>query len=229
MRTDCDPLRLHPEVAFRFIGPGQVIPPTDLIILPGSKAVRADLAWLRDNGWEHAIQRHLRYGGKVIGICGGLQMLGSALHDQLGLEGSPGSTRGLGLIDLETTLATEKQLRNVSGTLALPGGAKIRGYEIHMGVSRGPALARPSTHLDGRADGVLSDDDRILASYVHGLFDLPDALAALLAWASPAGDAPLAAFDLAARRDSDIDRLADVLEQHLNWKLLAEWLPVMRD
>jgi adenosylcobyric acid synthase len=226
--TDCDPLRLHPEVAFRFIGPGQVIPPADLIILPGSKSVRADLAWLRENGWEHAIQRHLRYGGKVIGICGGLQMLGGALHDPLGLEGSPGRTDGLSFLDLETTLAAEKQLKNVSGTLALPGGAKIRGYEIHMGVSRGPALVRPSTHLDGRADGALSDDDRILASYVHGLFDTPAALAALLAWASPASAVPLAAFDLAARRDADIDRLADALEQHLDWNRLAEWLPGSR-
>ncbi len=92
--TDCDPLRLHPELAFRYVGPGEAIPPADLIVLPGSKAVRADLEWLRAQGWEAAIARHLRYGGKLIGLCGGLQMLGRALHDPLGLEGAPGSAPG---------------------------------------------------------------------------------------------------------------------------------------
>ncbi len=118
-RTDFDALCLHPQVELDFIGPGRDLPPADLIILPGSKSVRADLAWLRQQGWEAAIRRHLRYGGKVIGICGGYQMLGNQIHDPLGLEGAPGSSPGLGLLDLETTLAPEKQLRNVRGHLAL--------------------------------------------------------------------------------------------------------------
>ncbi len=223
--TDCDPLRLHPELAFRFVGPGQTIPPADLIVLPGSKAVRSDLAWLRDHGWEPAIQRHLRYGGKLIGICGGLQMLGRALHDPLGLEGAPGSGSGLDLLDFETTLGPEKQLKNVAGTLALEGGAELRGYEIHMGVSHGPALDRPAVHLGGRTDGAISADDRILATYVHGLFDEPAALSALLAWASPAAAASFGHLDLAQRREADIDRLADTLERHLDWRRLAAWLP----
>ena len=223
--TDFDPLRLHPELAFAFIGPGAAIPPADLIVLPGSKAVQADLAWLRSQGWEAAIQRHLRYGGKLIGICGGLQMLGRTLHDPLGLEGAPGSVAGLGLLDLETTLEDSKQLKNVVGTLALPGAAPIKGYEIHMGVSRGPALSRPSARLSDNADGALSQDGQILASYVHGLFDTPAALAALLAWASPAAAAPFAALDVAARREAALDRLADALEQHLDWRLLANFLP----
>ena len=232
--TDCDPLRLHPELAFRFVGPGQAIPPADLIVLPGSKAVQADLAWLRANGWEQAIKSHLRYGGKLLGICGGLQMLGRALHDPLGLEGLPGSGAGLDLLDLETTLGPEKQLENVAGTLALAGGAAFKGYEIHMGISHGPALARPAVRIDGpagRSDGALSDDGQILASYVHGLFDAPGALSALLAWASmntAAGAASFGHFDLAARREADIDRLADMLEEHLDWRRLAEWLPVMQ-
>ena len=223
--TDCDPLRLHPELAFRFVGPGQAIPPADLIVLPGSKAVRSDLAWLRDHGWEPAIQRHLRYGGKLIGICGGLQMLGRALHDPLGLEGASGSGSGLDLLDFETTLGPEKQLKNVAGTLALEGGAELRGYEIHMGVSHGPALDRPAVHLGGRTDGAISADDRILATYVHGLFDEPAALSALLAWASPAAAASFGHLDLAQRREADIDRLADTLERHLDWRRLAAWLP----
>ncbi len=228
--TDCDPLRLHPELAFRFVGPGQTIPPADLIVLPGSKAVQMDLAWLRANGWEQAIQSHLRYGGKLIGICGGLQMLGRALHDPLGLEGAPGSVAGLGLLDLETTLEPEKQLHNLTGTLALAGAARLEGYEIHMGLSHGPALARPAAYFDGsggRTDGAVSEDGRILATYLHGLFDTPAALAALLAWASPAGAASFGHFDLAARREAEIDRLADTLEQHLDWQRLAEWLPAL--
>ena len=223
--TDCDPLRLHPELAFRFVGPGQAIPPADLIVLPGSKAVRSDLAWLRDHGWEPAIQRHLRYGGKLIGICGGLQMLGRALHDPLGLEGAPGSGSGLDLLDFETTLGPEKQLKNVAGTLALEGRAELRGYEIHMGMSHGPALDRPAVHLDDRTDGAISADGRILATYVHGLFDEPAALSALLAWASPAAAASFGHLDLAQRREADIDRLADTLERHLDWRRLAAWLP----
>ncbi len=222
--TDCDPLRLHPQVAFRFVGPGEAIPPADLIVLPGSKAVQADLAWLRAQGWEQAIWRHLRYGGKLIGICGGLQMLGRHLHDPLGLEGASASAAGLGLLDLETTLAAEKRLVNVSGRLALGDGvAAVRGYEIHMGVSGGPALARPALWLDGGVmDGALSEDGQILATYVHGFFDTPEALAALLAWAGLADAAP---FDLAARREADLERLADALEACLDWSRLAVFIP----
>ena len=223
--TDCDPLRLHPQVAFRFVGPGEDLPPADLIVLPGSKAVQADLAWLREQGWEAAIRRHLRYGGKLIGICGGLQMLGRALHDPLGLEGRGGSMSGLGLLDLETTLAAEKRLVNVSGHLALGDAAvAVHGYEIRMGVSHGPALARPAVRFaDGATDGALSDDGRILASYVHGLFDAPQALAALLAWAGLRDAAPL---DLAARREADLERLADALEASLDWSRLAGAIPL---
>src|SRR5512143_3045411 len=108
--TDFDPLRMHPQVEFSFVPIGEAIPPADLIILPGSKAVRSDLSSLRRAGWDTALQRHLRYGGKVIGICGGLQMLGETVHDPLGLEGEAGSSAGLGLLELSTTLAAEKQL-----------------------------------------------------------------------------------------------------------------------
>ncbi len=216
--NDLDPLRLHPAVDFRWVGPGQALPPCDLIVLPGSKSVAADLAWLRAQGHEAGIRRHLRYGGKVMGLCGGFQMLGSALHDPLGVEGRPGSVAGLGLIDCETTLAREKQLRNVSGRLSpkLSRGntpAAMHGYEIHMGVTTGPALARPAVVLDdGRSDGALSEDGQILGSYCHGLFDHPEALAALLAWAGARDIAPI---DLAARREADLERLADAVEAAL--------------
>ena len=221
--NDLDPLRLHPEIDFRWAGPGQPLPACDLIVLPGSKSVQADLAWLREQGHEAAIKRHLRYGGKLIGLCGGYQMLGRALHDPAGLEGKPGSVPGLGLLDCETTLEAEKQLKNVSGCLTLAGKPAMRGYEIHMGVTRGPALDHPAvTFDDGHSDGALTDD--ILGTYCHGLFERPEALAALLAWAG-AGD--IAPVDLAARREADIDRLADAVEAAFDARLLRELLPVL--
>ena len=217
--TDLDALRLHPQVDFSWVGPGQPIPPADLIVLPGSKSVQADLTWLRAQGWETALRRHLRYGGKLVAICGGYQMLGRQLHDPQGLEGAPASLPGLGLLDVETTLEAEKLLVNVTGTLALPGAPTVKGYEIHMGVTRGAALERPAAHLaDGRPDGVQSDDGQILGTYLHGLFDHPDALAALLAWA---GVSDAERIDLAARREADLKRLADSMEKHLHLDRLA--------
>ncbi|CAJ0712410.1 Cobyric acid synthase [Ralstonia edaphis] len=220
--TDFDALRAHPQVDVRLVGPGQPIPPADLIILPGSKSVQADLAWLRANGWEAAIARHLRYGGKLIGICGGMQMLGRRLHDPQGLEGAAGSVDGLGYLDFETTLEAAKQLRQVRGTLA-GSGATIAGYEIHMGVTEGAALARPAVHLnDGRADGAISADGQIFATYLHGLFDTPDACRALLAWA---GVRDAQAQDYAALREASLERLADTCETHLDLAALFRTLP----
>ncbi|MBE2259132.1 MAG: cobyric acid synthase [Rhodobacteraceae bacterium] len=220
--NDLDPLRFHPEVDFRFVGPNEPPPACDLIVLPGSKAVQADLAWLRAQGWEEAIARHLRYGGKLIGICGGLQMLGRQLHDPLGIEGSRGSTAGLAWLDYETRLAAEKTLQNVSGELQLPGSAAVAGYRIHMGVTRGEGLSRPALLLGGQPDGALSADGQILATYCHGLFDSPPALNALLAWA---GHRPVHDFDPRQRRQDDLDRLADAVERHLDLRQLAAWLP----
>ncbi len=220
--TDFDALRAHPQVDVRLVGPGQPIPPADLIILPGSKSVQADLAWLRANGWEAAIARHLRYGGKLIGICGGMQMLGRWLHDPLGLEGAPGSVKGLGYLDFETTLETSKKLRQVRGSLA-EGGAAVAGYEIHMGVTAGPALACPAVLLDdGHADGAISADGQIFATYLHGLFDAPQACCALLAWAG-VGDAQ--AQDYAALREASLERLADTCEAHLDLAALLRTPP----
>ncbi|QTU31912.1 cobyric acid synthase [Pseudomonas protegens] len=211
--TDFDPLRLHPQVDLQFIGPGQAIPAADLIILPGSKSVRGDLAYLRSNGWDRAIARHLRYGGKVLGICGGLQMLGEQVHDPLGLEGAAGSSPGLGLLAFETVLEEEKQQRNVSGRLSLENAA-VSGYEIHAGVTRGPALELAAVQLDdGRSDGACSADGQILGTYLHGLFETPAACSALLRWA---GLEAVQEVDYHALRERDIERLADLVEHHLD-------------
>ncbi|GAB5336467.1 MULTISPECIES: cobyric acid synthase [Pseudomonas] len=215
--TDFDPLRLHPQVDLQFIGPGQPIPAADLIILPGSKSVRSDLAYLRANGWDTAVARHLRYGGKVLGICGGLQMLGEQVHDPLGLEGPPGSSDGFGLLAFSTTLAEEKQLRNVRGRLLLEDAA-VSGYEIHAGVTSGQALSNPAVLLeDGRSDGAQSEDGQIFGTYLHGLFETPAACTALLRWA---GLQDVQAVDYHALRERDIERLADLVENHLDTDLL---------
>ncbi len=218
--TDFDALRAHPQVEFSFIGPGMRIPHADLIILPGSKSVQADLDWLLREGWGTAIKRHLRYGGKLIGICGGMQMLGTRLNDVHGLEGAAGSRPGLDLLDFETTLDPQKRLQQVGGRL-VGSGARVTGYEIHMGVSTGPALARAAIELDdGRRDGAQSADGQILATYLHGLFDAPEACVALLAWAGLERPLPL---DYNALREASIDRLADAMTEHLNIeRLLAE-------
>ncbi|OHX14381.1 cobyric acid synthase CobQ [Chromobacterium sphagni] len=220
--TDFDPLRLHPQVELLLVKAGEPVPPADLIILPGSKSVMADLAWLRHYGWEEAIRRHLRYGGKLLGICGGLQMLGEKLHDPDGLEGEAGSCDGLGWLPMETTLAAQKRLARRRGRLALDGAA-VAGYEIHMGVTRGPALQRPAlTFDDCVADGALSDDGQIMASYLHGLFDHPEACRAILRWA---GLAEPEALDYPALREAHINQLADMLEKHLDLEPLKDCLP----
>ncbi|MDA7088551.1 cobyric acid synthase [Pseudomonas sp. SA3-5] len=217
--TDFDPLRLHPQVELSFVGPGQAIPPADLIILPGSKSVRADLAFLREQGWAAAIHKHLRYGGKLLGICGGLQMLGRRIDDPHGLEGVAGNSQGLGLLDFATVLQPEKQLRNVRGHLCLEG-APVSGYEIHAGVSSGPALEAAAVRLDdGRGDGALSADGQVLGSYLHGLFESSAACSALLRWAGLREVQPV---DYHALRERDIERLADMVEAHLDTDRLRE-------
>ena len=218
--TDFDPLRLHGRIDFRFIGPDDVIPQADLIILPGSKAVRADLAFLQARGWGQAIAKHLRYGGKVMGICGGFQMLGRALHDPHGIEGEPGSSMGLGWLDMQTTLTPHKQLRNVVGKLA-QSEEPVSGYEIHAGVSEGPALACPALVLDGQPDGARSEDDQVLGTYLHGIFDGAAACNALLAWA---GLVDARSPDMRTLREASIDRLADSVAQNLDTAKLLQIL-----
>ena len=218
--TDFDALRLHPQVDLQFVAPGKPIPAADLIILPGSKSVRRDLQTLRERGWSEAITRHLRYGGKVLGICGGFQMLGASVDDPHGIEGDAGASAGLALLDIKTVLEKEKQLRRVSGRLRI-SGASVSGYEIHAGISSGAGLEKPLVELDGRCDGALSDDGQVAGTYLHGLFDDSEARDALLRWA---GLAQVESFDYQARVETDIERLADCVEAHLQ----SDWLENLR-
>jgi adenosylcobyric acid synthase len=218
--TDFDPLRLHPQVDLQFIAPKAAIPAADLIILPGSKSVRADLDWLRETGWEQAIQKHLRYGGKVIGVCGGFQMLGKKIDDPEGIEGHCGQSDGLGLLDIKTTLLSTKQLRNVTGYLHLDHAA-ISGYEIHAGITEGNDLAKPVCQLDTGSDGAMSDDNQVLGTYVHGLFEQTAACDVLLNWA---GLAQVSSPDYYATREADIERLADMIENNMDTVALRQLL-----
>lgn len=221
--NDFDPLRLHPQVKLTWVGKGQRLPAADLIILPGTKNVRQDLAYLREQGWHDDIAKHLRYGGKVIGICGGYQLLGQHIADPRGIEGDAGSSQGLGYLPISTELHPDKQLRQVSGKLTLPIGqtsqtASIQGYEIHAGQSDltapEPTLPQPPIELSSKKDGCLSLDNQIFGTYVHGIFDNPEALSLLLRWANFDNDTHV---DIDEIREQQLNRIADVVSECLDW------------
>ncbi len=223
--TDFDALRLHPQVDFHFIKMNETIPQADLIILPGSKNVRSDLEYLRAHGWERVLTQHLRYGGKVLGICGGFQMLGRVIHDPNAIEGEAGSSAGFAWLEMETKLELTKQLKQVSGHLSF-ADAQVLGYEIHMGISQGVALQQPALFLNNESqlkqpEGAISQDNQIAGTYVHGLFDHQASCAAWLEWA---GLQRPQEFNYAKLRNDELDRLADSVEQHLAWDKLAQYI-----
>ncbi|WP_447556074.1 cobyric acid synthase [Vreelandella sp. EE22] len=218
--TDFDALRLHPQVSLEFIDEGQPMPPADVIILPGSKSTASDLTWLKRQGWPEVIARHLRYGGRVLGICGGFQMLGQWVDDAAGLEGAPGRAAGLGLLELATRMTKGKQLRNVTGVM-IGTGARVTGYEIHNGVSSGPALKSALFDLGTHNDGAVSGDGQVLGTYLHGVFDDPGACQALLMRLGLG--APMK-VDYPAHRERELERLADTLEAHLNIERIIDLL-----
>ncbi len=167
---DLDPLAAEPGVSLELVTPDRSLDPaTDLVILPGSKATRADLAALVEAGFHHELHVHRRRGGRILGLCGGYQMLGRAIHDPEGLEGPPGTSPGLGLLDVETRLRPAKTVRAVRGHDRLRD-VPVDGYEIHLGTTEGPDRARPFLDLDGRPEGAVSACGRVLGTYLHGLF-----------------------------------------------------------
>jgi adenosylcobyric acid synthase len=203
---DFDPLRLEPNVRLVMVPPGEPLPVADLVILPGSKATIPDLAFFRAQGWDIDLFAHVRRGGRVLGICGGYQMLGRVLADPQGLEGPAGEVAGLGLIDVETILAGEKALRAVAG-ICLANGAPFSGYEMHIGRTRGPDCARPLLRLsDGREDGAISLGGRVMGAYAHGLF-ADDAQRA--AWLAMLGTSSDLAYE------ATVERTLDELAAHL--------------
>ena len=212
---DLDPLRLEPDVTVDMVAPGRPLPDADLILLPGSKSTIADLAFLREQGWHIDIAAHVRRGGRVLGLCGGYQMLGRRIADPSGMDGPAGAVDGLSLLDVETELTGDKTLVDVHGEDI--AGVPVRGYEMHVGITRGPATERPMLRLANgvglRPEGAVSPDGRIAGCYLHGLF---------------AGDAFRHAFLAGLKEraasgimyeheiESTLDALADHLSRHLD-------------
>ena len=209
---DLDPLRAEPDIDLALLSPGTPIPAgCALVILPGSKTTVADLAALRASSWDVDLHAHIRRGGRVLGLCGGFQMLGRCIADPHGIEGEQGETPGLGLLEVDTVLTPIKQLRPVAGTLA-EDGAHFSGYEMHMGETTGRALSRPFLQFeDGRPDGAISACGRVAGTYVHGLFAADAARAALLRTIG----ARAADRNHEAEIEAALDALAAHLERHM--------------
>ena len=209
---DLDPLRLDPAIRLTLVRRGKALPgDADLVILPGSKSTVADLLALREQGWDIDLFAHRRRGGRVLGLCGGYQMLGRRIHDPEGVEGRAGTHEGLGLLDVETVLGADKTTVAAAGT-HLSTGLPVEGYEIHLGRTTGPDAARPVLDLGGRLDGARSPDGTVEGTYLHGLFAADDFRRAYLAWLGAEGSG----YSYEARVEAALDALADHLEMHLD-------------
>ena len=215
---DLDPLAAEPDVDVVLVEAGDVIPmDADMVLLPGSKSTISDLAFLRGQGWDIDIASHLRRGGMVMGLCGGYQMLGMTLDDPQGVEGPAGASKGLGHLDVETVLAGDKRLTRVTAhanSFDLP----VSGYEIHMGRTHGADCARPFLTLDGRPEGAVSADGRVIGTYLHGIFAddgfrraFLDAVAARRGRSGEFGE-----VDFDARVDETLDELAAHMAANLD-------------
>jgi adenosylcobyric acid synthase len=208
---DFDPLRMEPSVRLVFVRPGVPLTLADLVILPGSKATIADLKFCREQGWDIDLLAHARRGGRILGICGGYQMLGKKVSDPQGMEGPPGEIEGLGLLDVVTVLTRAKTLSQVEGA-CLTNGAPFRGYEMHVGETSGPDCARPLVcFAGGQLDGAISPDGLITGAYVHGLFADDRQRAA---WLALLGTTSGISYE--ATIEQTLDALADHCEAHLD-------------
>jgi adenosylcobyric acid synthase len=208
---DLDPLAQEPGVRLTMLGPGRALPgDADLVVIPGTKSTRGDLAFLRAQGWDVDIAAHVRRGGRVLGLCGGYQMLGRRVADAEGIEGPAGAESGLGLLDVETAMGPDKHLTEVAAVHAATG-APFRGYEIHIGRTDGPDRARPFARVDGRPEGAVSACGRVAGSYLHGMFRDDGFRAAFLA-----GLGAIAATRYDAGVEATLDALAAHMAAHLD-------------
>ena len=209
---DLDPLAQEPGVTLKIIKPGQPLPvEADLIVLPGSKATIADLAHFRAEGWDIDLAAALRRGARVLGLCGGYQMLGKEIADPDGIEGKPGSVPGLGLLDLSTTMTPDKR---VTRTTALhpASNTRVSGYEIHLGRTDGPDRARPMFTVNGQPEGAVRADGRVMGSYLHGMFSEDAFRRAFLAGLG--GTPGTTSYD--ATVEDTLNALADHLAAHVD-------------
>jgi adenosylcobyric acid synthase len=208
---DLDPLIAEPDVTVDFVEPGRTLPPSDLIVLPGSKSTLGDLAFLRAQGWEIDVLSHVRQGGTVIGLCAGYQMLGISVSDPGAIEGVAGKATGLGLLAVETMLMETKLLIAVEGT-EISTGAPVRGYEMHIGITSGPGCGRPMLQLGNRTDGCISADGKVFGCYLHGLFASDSFRGAFLRYVRARHGSNVA-------YDEGIEDTLDALAEHLEANL----------
>ena len=216
---DLDPLRQEPDIVVELVEPGRPLPiDADLILLVGSKATINDLSFMREQGWDIDLKAHVHRGGRVLGICGGYQMLGRCIDDPLGIEGAPRSVAGLGLLDVATTMTATKRLQAAVG-VSLPDEVPFQGYEMHVGETIGPATTNPLLRFtDGRCDGAMSADGRVAGAYIHGLFADDQQRAR---WVALLGGRP-GEFSYEATIEETLDKLAEHLERHVDCdRLLA--------
>jgi adenosylcobyric acid synthase len=222
---DLDPLAAEPGVRVEIIEPGEALPgDADCVVIPGSKSTLADLAQIRAEGWDVDLKAHHRRGGIIVGLCGGYQILGTRLSDPVGIEGPPGEAEGLGLLDIETVIEGDKSLSEIAGQEITTGEA-VTGYEMHIGKTTGPDLDNPWLRLkDGRDEGAISPDGRVMGSYLHGIFaadGFRHAFLGRLGFGAGGG----IAYD--ALMEQTLDALASHLETHLDLDaLLAAASPV---
>ena len=209
---DLDPLAAEPDVDLVMVRAGEAIPgDARLVILPGSKSTRGDLAFLRAQGWDIDLQGHIRRGGHVLGICGGFQMLGHAVRDPEGIEGAAGDMAGLGLLDVETTMTADKRLTRVRAQ-HVATGLDMAGYEIHIGRTAGADRARPFATVNGAPEGAISADGRITGTYLHGLFVSDSFRAQFLEGLGIASSGVIHAVLV----EQTLDALADHVEAHID-------------
>ncbi|MBL4807059.1 MAG: cobyric acid synthase [Rhodobacteraceae bacterium] len=209
---DLDPLAQEPGIRVQMIKPGSALPgDADMVLIPGSKSTIGDLNFFRQQGWDIDLKAHHRRGGKILGICGGYQMLGQKIHDPDGIEGPAGSTIGLAYLDVETTMSREKQVSLVAAT-HIASNTAVQGYEIHIGATTGPDRTRPVMQVNGRPEGAGSADGLVQGTYLHGLFSSDSFRAAWLHSLNIASST----LNYGQSVDKTLDDLADHLEQNLD-------------
>jgi adenosylcobyric acid synthase len=236
--TDFDSLRAEPSVSLLFCRTAEVVAQADVVILPGSKQTVDDLLWMRERGLDIAVQQHAGM-GLVVGICGGMQMLGDAITDPLGME-RDGSAAGLGLLPIETVMQADKVTRNVMGKMAVTvlfgqpvTDNKLSGYEIHIGQTIYQTEASPFAVLSTDSglpsvsnDGCISADSRIFGTYLHGLFD-DDSFRHQFVRAARAFHKLNASDELCPwkqLREESLNRLAREVEKALDMETIFGWV-----
>jgi adenosylcobyric acid synthase len=222
--TDFDPLLCDPRFSVEYVTSAQRLMLYDVVIIPGSKNVFHDTGFLCERGFQQALLRYHANGGRIVGICGGFQMLGISIRDPHGVESNMPEITALGFLPAVSTMRTEKVTRRVRCMLRLPGQqgvCAVAGYEIHMGATSlldTPAVQglTPDTPAE-HAAGVASADGRVWGTYIHGIFDSDAMRDSFLMWAAPAGIGENAGhFSYAQFKEKNYDMLARAVEDHID-------------